>query len=36
VSVLITVTLTEPNDATEYAAVAGKDITFDVTFTVTP
>ena len=32
-TVTVTVTLGEPADATEYAAVAGKDITFDLTFT---
>jgi len=36
VDVIVTVTLTEPNNQTEYTAVAGKDITFDITFTVTP
>lgn len=36
VSITITVTLTEPADKTEYDAVAGKTIKFDLTFTVTP
>jgi len=35
VNVEITVTLTEPSNQTEYDAVAGQAITFDVTFTVT-
>lgn len=33
VIVTITVTLDEPADSTAYAAVAGQDITFDMTFT---
>ena len=35
-NVVITVTLNEPADQTQYLAVAGKNITFDVTFTVVP
>ncbi|MDO9629767.1 MAG: hypothetical protein Q7I99_07675 [Acholeplasmataceae bacterium] len=30
------ITMSEPGDLTEYTAVAGKEITFDLTFTVTP
>jgi len=34
--VIFTVTLTEPANVTAYTAIAGTDITFDITFTVTP
>lgn len=36
VNFTFTVTMTEPADKAEYDAVAGKDITFNVTFEVTP
>ncbi len=36
VSVFVKVVLAEPANRTEYLAVAGKDITFTATFTVTP
>jgi predicted ribosomally synthesized peptide with SipW-like signal peptide len=36
VEVLVTITMNEPADQTEYAAVANKNITFTLTFTVTP